>query len=61
MDYNNENGYYYTQPAKTKKSALPVICTILCVLLVFSLASTAAVTVLYLRNTANTQSIEEIK
>ncbi len=61
MDYNNENGYYYTQPAKTKKSALPVICTILCVLLVFSLASTAAVTVLYLRNTANTRSVEEIK
>ena len=61
MDYNNENDYYYTQPAKTKKSALPVICTILCVLLVFSLASTAAVTFLYLRNTSNTMSVEEIR
>lgn len=60
-NYNNENGYVYTQPKKEKKSALPTICAILCVLLVFSLASTAAVTFLYIRDNTNTQSIDEIR
>lgn len=60
-NYNNENGYVYTQPKKEKKSALPAICAILCVLLVFSLASTAAVTFLYIRDNTNTQSIDEIR
>ncbi len=61
MDYYNENGYTYTQPVKTKKSALPAICAILCILLVLSLASTAVVTFLYLNNSANAQSMEAIR
>lgn len=60
-NYNNENGYVYVKPQKEKKSALPAVCAILCVLLVFSLASTAAVTFLYIRNTANTKSVDEIR
>ncbi|MBQ2881192.1 MAG: trypsin-like peptidase domain-containing protein [Clostridia bacterium] len=61
MDYYNENGYTYTQPVKTKKSALPAICVILCILLILSLASTAVVTFLYLNNSANAQSMEDIR
>ena len=61
MYNNNENGYIYTVPKKEKKSALPAICAILCVLLVFSLASTAVVTFLYINDKTNTQSVEEIR
>ena len=61
MYNNNENGYIYTVPKKEKKSALPAICAILCVLLVFSLASTAVVTFLYINDKTKTQSVEEIR
>ncbi len=61
MYNNNENGYIYTVPKKEKKSALPAICAILCVLLVFSLASTAVVTFLYINDKTNTQSVEEMR
>ncbi len=60
-NYNNENGYIYTQPKREKKSALSAICAILCVLLVFSIASTAAVTYLYIRDQKNTKSVEELR
>jgi len=61
MKYNNENGYIYDQPKKVKKSSLPAICAVLCVLLIFSLVANAAITFLYLSNEANTQSVEDIK
>lgn len=61
--YNNENEHYnvYTAPKKERRSALPAICAILCVLLVFSIASTAAVTFLYIRDQKNTKSVEELR
>ncbi len=61
MDYNNENGYISPVQKKEKRSALPAICAILCVLLVFSIAATSAVTFLYIRDNKNSKSVDEIR
>lgn len=61
MEYNNENQYEVISPKKEKRSALPTICAILSVLLIFSIASTTAIAFLYIRNSANTRSLDSLK
>ncbi|MBQ6809206.1 MAG: trypsin-like peptidase domain-containing protein [Clostridia bacterium] len=46
---------------KKNKSALPAVCAILCVMLVFSIASTAAVSYFYIKDKSNTQTVEDLR